>query len=397
MITRHPIGFITLVAAMALPLGLAACGSASVSREAGAVESPSSSALASTDAELSTEPSAEAAASDDASAIDSMPEDDSMSAEAGSEIPVSVATATPIKPAAGTWPDANADEVGDNAVNPRFCVENSTALTFDSADVGVIGPGEMRCRLVAKQEQPNPKVNIKVTQRGNPRNLFCLSAEDYKIGRPTIHVTPSWGQSDNNSCVWDSAIDFPLGENATSNKEFLYPFQFRGFRGADETGAMPSKTLTLRITDDERWPDVNGAEIKDGRSNPRVCIDNKTDARLETDRKAVIEPNSMVCFLTRIAAPMPVIAVKFYRAGVVNSGFCIEAQDYVIGRPDITLFDTNYPKGKPECGKKLKQFDLGENTVSKDYYSYPFNFTASRGADQSVGGPSKTLVLHINP
>jgi len=394
--TRHPIRVIALVAALTLPLGLAACGSASDSREAGAVESSSASALASTDSELSTEPSSEVGATDDTSAIDSLPADDSMSAEADSGIPVSVNAPAPSKPANGTWPDANATEVGDNAVNPRFCVENKTGLIFDSAAVGAIGPGEMRCRLVAKQAQSNPQVNIDVTQKGNPRNLFCLSGEDYKIGRPTIHITPSWGSSNNNSCKWDPAISFPLGENATSDKLFLYPFQFQGFRGADETGAMPSKTLILRITDDEQWPDVNGAELKENRSNPRVCIDNQTEARFETNWKAVIKPNSMACFLTMQDFPNPVIAVKFYEAGVVNSGYCIEGQDYVIGRPDITLFATKYPTaGNPECGKKLKQFDLGENAVSKDYYSYPYHFTASRGADQSVGGPSKTLVLHF--
>ena len=49
----------------------------------------------------------------------------------------------------------------------------------------------------------------------------------------------------------------------------------------------------------------------------------------------------------------------------------------------------------PACGKKLHQFDLGENTVTKGCYAYPYTFSASRGADQSSGGPSKTLVLHI--
>ena len=397
MRVRNSLRSLVVVTAVSLSLVLSSCGSDTGARQAGAAESSPTTAVesvapASPDTSVaSPEGAVEEAAVDEAAA------DETTSEVASSQMPAALSAAAPGKPANGTWPDVNAADVGDNAVNPRFCVENATTVNFETSGFGLLGPGAMVCKLVAKQEQSNPKVEMTVTQQGNPRNLFCLSAEDYKIGRPTIHVTPSWGAWDNNSCVWDSKLDFALGENAKSDKSFLYPFQFQGFRGADETGAMPSKTLILRITNDEQWPDVNGAEIKKYRSNPRVCIDNKTDARFETDWKAVIKPNSMACFLTKTAAPMPVIAVKFYEAGVINNGYCIEGQDYIIGRPDITLFGTTYPKGKPECGKELKQFDLGENTVSKDYFSYPYHFTASRGADQSVAGPSKTLVLHISP
>ncbi|MCF8527214.1 MAG: hypothetical protein K9G24_06785 [Candidatus Nanopelagicales bacterium] len=183
--------------------------------------------------------------------------------------------------------------------------------------------------------------------------------------------------------------------SAAAEEASSSPSASEGLGGADSSSGVQEELAAAVVPANAPWPDVNADDLTYNPANPRLCIQNNTGVTFSSRNMGDIAAGSLACKLVERTSMYPVNSTMIYEEGLTNSGVCIEAQDYLMGRPDITIFKTVWVGSKITCGKKLKQFDLGENTRTSEFFYYPDYFYGSRGPDQDVEFANKTLILHI--